>query len=248
MATVEEIFAREYPLQHASFTFHNYMQGITIGFIFVLWAVYHLCTFGENLEWYLKAMLICRISVFFISLPIRKQLFDKFKEVGHSGQNLTTLRNRYMAVFRTNFFIFSQRITQMIMAFDGICFLLFLANVHNIFWSITKFNILKQVLARIYLYYHFPWAQINATKIWNMWNNVGYSSADLDRVSKCFIAGQSEFAAEECCICMTAYGADDMVRQFWCKHHFHMHCVDEWMHDHKKCPYCQQAIEKEKVW
>lgn len=247
MATVEQLFAREYPLQHVAFTFHNYMQGLIIGFLFVVWQVYHMLAHGDQLTWPIYTMFFCRITVYIISCPIRKLLFDKFVAIGHSSQgNLIELRDEYLAVFESIYFTISRRITYLIVIFDTVCFVLFFFKVHLIFWSITKFNILKQVLARMYLYYQFPWAQINTKRIWNMWNNMGYTTRDLDKVSEVFLAGDSDLHDEECCICMCKYEADDTVRKFWCKHHFHMNCVDEWMYEHRRCPYCQQEVSPDK--
>lgn len=245
MASVEQIFAREYPLAHASFTFHNYLQGTSSGLLFTIWTVYTLLTHEAGLNVWLRSLLLLRIVVFFISLPIRKKLFDKFKQIGNSGQGLNALRDQYMRVFQTRFYVYSSFITRIILGFDIICGLLFLTGLHPIFWSITKFNILKQFIARAYLYYQFPWAQINATRIWNMWNNSGYSDFDLDSFSTVHhVTEKSKYEDQECCICMSKYEMGDQVRVFWCKHDFHKDCVDEWMTEHNKCPYCLQDVSQ----
>ena len=46
----------------------------------------------------------------------------------------------------------------------------------------------------------------------------------------------------ECAICLAAYDANQPLRIFACKHHFHKDCVDRWLAISANCPLCVQPI------
>jgi hypothetical protein len=55
-----------------------------------------------------------------------------------------------------------------------------------------------------------------------------------------------EFSTREsanCVICLGDYDKSDQVRVLGCGHHFHKHCVDEWLIEKSKCPVCVQPIK-----
>ncbi|XP_061778949.1 RING finger protein 150a isoform X2 [Nerophis lumbriciformis] len=49
---------------------------------------------------------------------------------------------------------------------------------------------------------------------------------------------------DSCAVCIEAYKPNDVVRVLPCRHVFHKHCVDPWLHDHQTCPMCKMNILK----
>lgn len=50
---------------------------------------------------------------------------------------------------------------------------------------------------------------------------------------------------QQCAICLTNYEDGDKVSGATngsCKHHFHQHCLTEWLMRKDDCPYCRQTI------
>ena len=47
-----------------------------------------------------------------------------------------------------------------------------------------------------------------------------------------------------CCICLGDYENDDKLRELPCLHTFHADCIDKCLKTNKKCPLCQQDIDK----
>jgi hypothetical protein len=45
-----------------------------------------------------------------------------------------------------------------------------------------------------------------------------------------------------CCICISEYEENDQLRYLNCRHHFHKHCADEWLHRSPTCPVCTRSI------
>ncbi|KAI8899542.1 hypothetical protein BC833DRAFT_585385 [Globomyces pollinis-pini] len=45
-----------------------------------------------------------------------------------------------------------------------------------------------------------------------------------------------------CAICIGEYRDDDLIRQLGCNHHFHVACIDKWLHIHARCPMCVKDI------
>ncbi|XP_050203286.1 E3 ubiquitin-protein ligase At1g63170 [Mercurialis annua] len=48
----------------------------------------------------------------------------------------------------------------------------------------------------------------------------------------------------ECCICLSAYEDGTELRELPCHHHFHITCIDKWLHINATCPLCKLNIIK----
>ncbi|KAJ1330686.1 hypothetical protein BSLG_009138 [Batrachochytrium salamandrivorans] len=46
-----------------------------------------------------------------------------------------------------------------------------------------------------------------------------------------------------CVICLAEYEDREPLRQLPCGHHFHVECIDEWLHVNAKCPLCVRDLE-----
>ncbi|XP_057698400.1 RING finger protein 150-like [Corythoichthys intestinalis] len=55
---------------------------------------------------------------------------------------------------------------------------------------------------------------------------------------------EAERDFDSCAVCIEAYKTNDVVRVLPCRHVFHKHCVDPWLHDHQTCPMCKMNILK----
>lgn len=44
---------------------------------------------------------------------------------------------------------------------------------------------------------------------------------------------------QECCICLSAYEDGVELRELPCNHHFHIDCIDKWLHINATCPLCK---------
>ncbi|KAK9667614.1 hypothetical protein K7432_017599 [Basidiobolus ranarum] len=42
-----------------------------------------------------------------------------------------------------------------------------------------------------------------------------------------------------CSVCLEEYNDGELVRKLRCNHHFHQHCLDEWLLINKYCPLCK---------
>ncbi|XP_061737053.1 RING finger protein 150a isoform X1 [Nerophis ophidion] len=49
---------------------------------------------------------------------------------------------------------------------------------------------------------------------------------------------------DSCAVCIEAYKPSDVIRVLPCRHVFHKHCVDPWLHDQQTCPMCKMNILK----
>ena len=47
----------------------------------------------------------------------------------------------------------------------------------------------------------------------------------------------------KCIICLGDYEVDEQLKVLPCNHHFHKHCIDEWLHIQKTCPLCIQEVQ-----
>uniref|UniRef100_A0A7S0ZXP2 RING-type domain-containing protein n=1 Tax=Noctiluca scintillans TaxID=2966 RepID=A0A7S0ZXP2_NOCSC len=64
----------------------------------------------------------------------------------------------------------------------------------------------------------------------------------LDKYTKRLKCPEST-AGEECSICFGAFTEGEYLRKLHCSHHFHQHCVDEWLLQHQnKCPLCLLVV------
>jgi len=48
---------------------------------------------------------------------------------------------------------------------------------------------------------------------------------------------------DKCTICLSEFEEDEDVRRLPCMHLFHIECVDQWLHQNKRCPICRVDIE-----
>ncbi|XP_077427896.1 RING finger protein 150a isoform X1 [Vanacampus margaritifer] len=55
---------------------------------------------------------------------------------------------------------------------------------------------------------------------------------------------ETERDFDSCAVCIEAYKPNDVVRVLPCRHVFHKHCVDPWLHVHQTCPMCKMNILK----
>jgi hypothetical protein len=54
-----------------------------------------------------------------------------------------------------------------------------------------------------------------------------------------YTPGQDETS---CTICMEDFLAGDRVRILPCFHHYHVACIDQWLHEHPQCPVCKFSL------
>lgn len=52
-----------------------------------------------------------------------------------------------------------------------------------------------------------------------------------------------ENVLEKCTICLCDFEDNEDVRRLPCMHLFHIVCVDQWLHNNKRCPICRVDIE-----
>ena len=48
----------------------------------------------------------------------------------------------------------------------------------------------------------------------------------------------------ECTICLEAIEKEHPIRNFPCKHYFHLSCIDKWLKDHSTCPLCVATVRQ----
>ncbi len=48
----------------------------------------------------------------------------------------------------------------------------------------------------------------------------------------------------KCVICLEDVLAGDKIRDFPCRHHFHVCCIDRWLRDHDTCPSCKDVVKR----
>lgn len=69
---------------------------------------------------------------------------------------------------------------------------------------------------------------------------VGLSVAELQRVSKIGLCTKPFF----CCICQdTTDKVVEITRETFCKHVFHINCIESWLSKNKSCPVCRTHFE-----
>jgi len=92
-----------------------------------------------------------------------------------------------------------------------------------------------------------PRAQVGVDYFLGVEAMEGASSAQIARL-KHYKFKPNSIPEEDakCAICLGDYSEDDELRDLPCGHHFHQHCVDQWLTHKKHCPLCQQNIENAK--
>lgn len=59
---------------------------------------------------------------------------------------------------------------------------------------------------------------------------------------------ESEGVDETCAVCLAVIGNEDgeredvQVRELKCKHYFHVKCIDMWLVEQQRCPYCKTIV------
>jgi hypothetical protein len=48
----------------------------------------------------------------------------------------------------------------------------------------------------------------------------------------------------KCVICLDDVLAGDKIRDFPCRHSFHVCCIDRWLRDHDTCPSCKEVVKR----
>ncbi|KAL8567621.1 hypothetical protein ACOMHN_054434 [Nucella lapillus] len=71
-----------------------------------------------------------------------------------------------------------------------------------------------------------------------MFSSQGQEPGDATR------GGEQEI--EQCQICLLDLEDGDTLRCIPCIHHFHSHCLDEWVKRHATCPSCRQDLRPQR--
>ncbi|ESN96969.1 hypothetical protein HELRODRAFT_86099 [Helobdella robusta] len=51
------------------------------------------------------------------------------------------------------------------------------------------------------------------------------------------------FLNEECPICLERFEESCFVCELFCRHTYHLNCLEEWLHERPACPLCQKEIK-----
>eukprot|EP01083_Nonionella_stella_P148237 468890_1 len=70
--------------------------------------------------------------------------------------------------------------------------------------------------------------------------NPGAAQDDIDKIPERRISADQ--TDNQCSVCMSNYVAGDTVRDLYCGHTFHKHCVDQWLPIKRTCPLCRRDI------
>lgn len=54
--------------------------------------------------------------------------------------------------------------------------------------------------------------------------------------------GGDDGGAEECAVCLDAFRRRSRVARLPCGHHFHDHCIAEWLRKDHRCPLCRRDV------
>ena len=46
----------------------------------------------------------------------------------------------------------------------------------------------------------------------------------------------------QCCICLSGYEENEVLKMLPCDHEFHTHCVDQWLRMQRTCPVCRSDV------
>eukprot|EP01029_Cantina_marsupialis_P004873 TRINITY_DN15159_c0_g1_i1.p1 TRINITY_DN15159_c0_g1~~TRINITY_DN15159_c0_g1_i1.p1 ORF type:complete len:562 (-),score=146.10 TRINITY_DN15159_c0_g1_i1:939-2624(-) len=55
---------------------------------------------------------------------------------------------------------------------------------------------------------------------------------------------KEEETDDVCAICLAEYTKNDELRLLPCKHRFHPNCIESWLAEHKSCPMCKRAVDR----
>uniref|UniRef100_A0A6B2LUC3 RING-type domain-containing protein n=1 Tax=Arcella intermedia TaxID=1963864 RepID=A0A6B2LUC3_9EUKA len=71
---------------------------------------------------------------------------------------------------------------------------------------------------------------------------VGVDSRVLESIGSFQYKGQN-LSDKKCPICIEEFTSGDELRHLPCGHHFHVPCIDTWLHKSKKCPLCKTHLQ-----
>ena len=67
-------------------------------------------------------------------------------------------------------------------------------------------------------------------------DNVQIKNLPIDLYKK------GKYNNDKCIICQYEYKFREKVKLLPCKHIFHPECIDEWLKNEKKCPFCKSDV------
>jgi len=98
-------------------------------------------------------------------------------------------------------------------------------------WSVLRAVCLRSRNAVIYLAPH----------------NRGATASEIAQLTtvKKYVSGLMDEESAMCAICLDPYENGQEIRMLPCSelHHFHKHCVDQWLQSNRVCPLCKRTLE-----
>ena len=70
----------------------------------------------------------------------------------------------------------------------------------------------------------------------------GLSKQELSKIPFKIYAKYKYNGQDECFICRDNYQTGEQIKELPCGHIYHVNCIDKWLEQEKKCPYCNKEI------
>ena len=70
----------------------------------------------------------------------------------------------------------------------------------------------------------------------------GLSKQELSKIPFKIYAKYKYNGQDECSICRDNYQTGEQIKELPCGHIYHVNCIDKWLEQERKCPYCNKEI------
>lgn len=194
-----------------------------------------------------KWWIFLRLTAFCSQLPIRGFIL---KDLSHAEQapSILIMRERLTDMTQSTFWHLSQHVSIFLCSWLLLSFIFCICALPETELTIVLYWVCWWTV--LLIAFHLGVAIYMLHKMLHENDDMDFSTEDatvtlnVDEWSKLFDK-QIDDEYIQCDICFQDYDPCDNIRQFnRCKHHYHTDCIDPWMEDHIRCPFCQQRIDE----
>lgn len=193
-----------------------------------------------------KWWIFLRLTAFCSQLPIRGRIL-KDLSFAEQAPSILIMRERLMQMTQSTFWHLSQHVSIFLCSWLLLSFVFCICALPETELTIVLYWVCWWTV--LLIAFHLAVAIYMLHKMLHENDDMDHSDEreillNVNDWSRLFEKqGDDEYA--QCDICFQDYEICDNIRQFTrCRHHYHKDCIDPWMENHIRCPFCQQRIDE----